>query len=550
MVSNEINVCWHSYRSNIPNRFYWDTAMLEDLFSGAMWRFASSSRTFVHRNSLMDVPDTADGIVLVIRASGHIQDAHLFNRDIARFRWVLIFLTGDEDGLFNSLQLNHPNMRLWIQTPRGGVKASRYLLCGYPTAMPEIRKKMGFPKRSLDWFFSGQVTNDRRMQCATQLRSMPQGELYETAGFTQGFPHQEFYERMASAKVIPAPSGPCTPDSFRMVEALELGCIPIVDGQSPRHLYPEDLWPTVFGSIPPFPIVQNWRDLRGVVAEQVSGWAEKSVVASAWWQDYKRTLVHDLEREILGLQGVAMQPDNVSDLITVVIPTSPIPAHPSTEILEKVIASIRVHLPTAEIIIMCDGIRTGVEHRREQYTEYLQRVLWKCGHEWQSVLPVVFQEHSQQAAMMKKVLPKIRTPLFLFCEHDTTLDDKVIDWTAITKLLMSGEANTVRLYWFAELHPEHLYLMRERTGDFVKTIQWSSWPHISRVDFFARMLRQHFITDWPLVMIEKVLYGPVLGNPWDEYRTYIYCPQPDGIRFHHLNARLDQTTGVSDPCDW
>ena len=47
------------------------------------------------------------------------------------------------------------------------------------------------------------------------------------------------------------------------------------------------------------------------------------------------------------------------DLVTVLIPVSPIPSHPSTEVLDVTIDSIRTRLPDAEIIIMFDGVWHG-----------------------------------------------------------------------------------------------------------------------------------------------------------------------------------------------
>jgi hypothetical protein len=235
--------------------------------------------------------------------------------------------------------------------------------------------------------------------------------------------------------------------------------------------------------------------------------------------------------------------------LTVLIPTSPIPSHPSTEIISKCVASIQKQLPGVPIIILCDGVRDGLSHRTGQYNRYLCALIYQCNHEWKGVSFRLAHEHKHQAGMVKAVLPEIHTPLIFFCEHDAIIDDKPIDWNAIEELLLSGEAHTVRLYWHESIHPEHQHLMGNRIAPFVKTTQWSSWPHLSRTDFYRKIMEEHFAGK-DKVMIETVMYSPVLTHPWESYRTYIYAPRPDAVRFHHLDGRVDRETGDKDPCDW
>lgn len=233
--------------------------------------------------------------------------------------------------------------------------------------------------------------------------------------------------------------------------------------------------------------------------------------------------------------------------ITVIIPTSPIPSHPSTRIIETVITSIRWHLPDVLICILCDGVRAELGHRFFQYDDYLKAMGGWRG--YGQMMWEMHKEHRHQAGMLKDFLSDIKTPLFLFCEHDTVLDEKPINWDAITKLLLSGDANTVRLYWHETIHPEHLHLFGDRVGDFVKTTQWSGWPFIGRTDFYKGLMVDYFSGN-DRQMLESGLYGPVVESPWEKFRTWVYAPQPDAIRFHHLNGRVDSATGEKDYGDW
>lgn len=235
--------------------------------------------------------------------------------------------------------------------------------------------------------------------------------------------------------------------------------------------------------------------------------------------------------------------------IAVIIPTSPIPIHPSTEFIEQTINSCHAQLPDSPIHIMCDGVRKEMEHRRDSYQQYIYRLYHRQRGQSYHVYP--FCLHYHQAGLLKKILQHLKEPYFLFCEHDCVLDEKPIDWEAIKIMLSNGEANTVRLYWHETIHPEHEYLMDGRCGDFVMTNQWSGWPFIGRREFYIQMLDRYFAGDQQKQMLESGLYGPVLAGPWNDFRTWIYCKTDRmGVTFRHLNGRVDPKTGEKDFGDW
>jgi hypothetical protein len=257
---------------------------------------------------------------------------------------------------------------------------------------------------------------------------------------------------------------------------------------------------------------------------------------------------------------------SVSSQITVCIPTSPIPRHPSTDMIEQTIKSIRFHLPESRIIVMCDGVRPNVEFRRRQYEEYLERLVDLYANDMNTDV-VIFQTYSQQAKMMRRMLETVTTSYVLFCEHDGELvtnfnprdeqtetrpEDCQIAWQDISDLLASGGANMVRFYAWDEIHPAHAHLMCgqmiQGASKFIKTTQYSQWPHIATTAFYKKMLAEHFAPD-AVKMIEIGMYGPVGMAPWESYRVVIYAPKGNMRRFYHRNGRADET-GKQDPVDW
>ena len=231
------------------------------------------------------------------------------------------------------------------------------------------------------------------------------------------------------------------------------------------------------------------------------------------------------------------------DLITVVIPTSPIKLHPSTDIIDETIGTIRKHLPDSEIIITFDGVRSEQEHYRENYEEYTRRMLWKCNYEFHNVLPIVFETHEHQVGMMRKALTLIKTPLLLYAEHDTPITpDCEIEWEGLASVLMSGEAGVIRLHHEALILACHEHLMLDskprKVGSVLikRTVQWSQRPHLAKVSLYKWLIESYF-THASRTMLETVLYGRVTetykleGLPgWEKFRLWIYTPPGGNIK--------------------
>lgn len=471
-----------------------------------------------------------DGAVLIAPLGTARTDMRLDHLQsmIAGLDWVVILGTSDEGSKFPWRELKHPNMRLWIQTPRPELHYDhdRFLVHGPPQGTWEYFAGFDQPAKDVGWSFMGQVNHERRQEMIYRLRDhrMPPGFLLETEGFTQGLPRHEYLDVLAKSKLALCPSGPVTPDSFRTWEALEAGGLPIVDDRCPA--YGPGYWPLVLGEVPPFPLIEDWANVKDFVDHHLSRWPFPAVEASAWWQRHKRNVqlrIWDDVREVSGLN----LPD--PSQITVLIPTSPIASHPSTSIIEETVASVRHWLPTAEIIVMCDGVREEQESYRTAYGEYLERVAWLCNYRWGNAYPLYFGEHTHQIGMTRRALEDVRTSLLLFVEHDTPLvTDEDIDWGGAIWDLGLGFLNVLRLHHEAlvlEVH-ERLMIDHETNSSpiglpFRRTLQWSQRPHLARTDYYRSMMER---LKGRKGMIEDHWHGFVQTEPWGAHRVALYHP--------------------------
>lgn len=483
--------------NNTPAEGYWDQAFIADLLDG--------------------LPDSERDVFIIPGAyQAHaIRDINMY---LAAYNKVLVFITSDEEGKFPAKELSHPDMYIFTQYGTG----NNNLPLGYtPQTRPEL-KKNGLTRKNTRWFFAGQINHNRRKLMKEKLDTMQDGSAFYSNGFAQGMIPQDYFSHMSLAKAVICPPGNVTQDSFRVYETLEAGAVPIADRFSDQGN--GDYWDKLFLDAP-FPIISSYNELSEAI-EKAQSHAFQNKVFS-WWIKKKQ----DLRRNIKELL-------NINEVMSIVVPTSPIPSHPSTEIIEKTIESIRHHT-AMDIFITIDGVRPEQEDIRVIYDEYVRRLLWLCNYKWENVTPVLFEKHVHQSGMMKEVLKMIRTPLLMYVEHDTPLvTDEEIDWIVIVKALMARDSNVVRFHYEAHIPEEHQYLMlhNRNIGDkFTATKQWSQRPHVARTEFYREIMR--FFSPEANCFIEDLIYSEcVRGNP-EDWLVYIYTPGKNIKRSLNLDGR-------------
>jgi hypothetical protein len=543
-----VPVAWLNLNPNAPARGYWDQGMLEDLFANRLWQPPGGYK-FEHH---VGTPDT--GSVVVIPARQNATFVTQINEILSKIEWALVILTGDEEGEFPVERLRHPNMKIWLMTPQKGRDYSnvqRFIGTGYPPGLRQHMWSTTLPDKPTPVFFSGQDTHVRRHEAIAAFREYEGADITGTPGFTQGINQEDYWSRLAEAKVAPCPGGPVSPDSFRLFEALEAGCVPLADTASGREGFPE-FWEMIFGADRPLLGIVNWSGAWGVANLAIDSWPAPANRVFSWWQHYKRDLAYGLRDDVGALSGIKGQ-DSLSDQVTVLMPSSPIKSHPDTRIIEETIASIRSQelLGNCEIIIMLDGVREQQSSRKADYEEYTRRLLWMCNNAWSNVVVVRHREHLHQGMMTRKALEStVHTPLVLYVEQDTPLCGDV-EWHGIAAAIQSGEANVVRLHHEDQILPVHEYLMlgrAERVGPrkvrLTRTVQWSQRPHLASTDFYRWMIYHYFGRE-SRTMIEDVIYGVLethyreMGmKGWGRFKLWMYTPAGRGLkRSYHTDGR-------------
>lgn len=304
-----IPLIWYSLFANVDGAAQFDggRGILGDLFRGQYGRvpllveMTNADPRFMGRN------DTA---VVVVPGQHHAdrRSYEWLNEDLSRVGSVLLILHGDEASLFDWRQVQHPNVRWWVMTPRRSVHdampdGTRFFGegAGPTVTLPPVAK-------DLDLVWMGQLTHDRRAELVANLERLnPATTLCEsTPGFLQGRARPDYLTQMARGRIAPCPSGAATADSFRLYEALTVGCVPIVERRTPDGA-DHDVWGLMYPDGMPWPTVDSWDELPELLPWMLADFDGLARSCQEWWRwqrsEYARWLRDDLVSLVSGTVG-------------------------------------------------------------------------------------------------------------------------------------------------------------------------------------------------------------------------------------------------------
>jgi hypothetical protein len=515
-----VNIIWLSVKEGTPARGYWDQRLLEEFFEKETHFDVSAYETGAYGTLRPIIEDP----IIIIPGAYQADYIKEINNFISGYDQCTVIITSDEENNFPIDELSHENMRIFADYYNPKYTSDITWLPIGPAnvfSLPLVHKSRGFA-------FEGQVTHPARENYIKELRGRTDGELRETQGFAQGDAPEDYYKFLATAKVVPSPAGNISPDAFRTYEAIHAGAVPIPTNVEWHN--------SVFGD-QPFPVIDKFEQVNGFVEYAINEYPRLNNKVQMWWLQYKRKIKSQL-----------IPP--ATEGVTVTVPCSPIKSHPSTDIIDETIKTIRTHLPDAEIIVTFDGVRPEQEDRRQSYEEFKRRFLWKCYNDplYKNVLPIDFDEHSHQVKMAREALKYVTTDLVLYCEQDTPLTpDEPIDWQKCEDFIRSGEANMIRFHFEAFVPEPHLHMMIGEVEDgFLRTSQWSQRPHLISKAYFERIVNDYFTED-AVCFIEDKMHGIVseayIVNGlagWYQHRLWIYHPEGNIKRSYHTDGRAGE----------
>jgi hypothetical protein len=257
-------------------------------FPNHKWDFGFIKEAFENKNLLIEETKTLpelDRAFVVIAGYENANITNEVSQELKKVKRVVLFVTGDEGGIFNYDGIDHPNIEIWVQSPYP--QHAKYNRMPIGSTSDLMKYVPTYQKKIYDAFYSGQVNHGRREELVSALSKIENSLCNSTPGFTQGYSIGEYYEKMHQAKVCPCPAGALTIDSFRFYETIEMLSIPIADSRSSVNQI-MGFWELVFGDNLPFKQTQNWHELDSMMKDLLNDYPRNLHKIVSWWIKYKR----------------------------------------------------------------------------------------------------------------------------------------------------------------------------------------------------------------------------------------------------------------------
>ncbi len=153
-------------------------------------------------------------------------------------------------------------------------------------------------ERPYVWSFAGDPNKSTRADMLNNMRGVAGGHEHLTSGWNSddSLSTEQYRHLFDQTLFVPCPAGNSNLDSFRVGEALEAGCIPIVEAR-PGYRYFDRLLPGH-----PIPTVSSWSEAQLFVNDMVARGACEPLrqVCSAWWTRHKQQLIAKIRTDLTG----------------------------------------------------------------------------------------------------------------------------------------------------------------------------------------------------------------------------------------------------------
>ena len=147
-------------------------------------------------------------------------------------------------------------------------------------------------KKKYKWTFIGTPHKSSRHDLLFQLSDIKPAFSHKTKKFNEKIIEVgEMSKILSSTEFAPCPNGFVHPETYRVYEALECECIPIVEN---AYKYYDRLFPNN-----PFLQVDKWIDAKTIIDNSSSEAVnKKSEECKLWWSKYKNQLQDSLKEKI------------------------------------------------------------------------------------------------------------------------------------------------------------------------------------------------------------------------------------------------------------
>jgi len=204
---------------------------------------------------------------------------------------IFLFHLGDEFGSHNLSSIYDNCNFIWRPFCSNKYFENNKVKCmpiGYKSGVTNKQKS----NRKYKWAFTGTPHKSSRHDLLFQFSNIEPFFCHKTEKFNQKIISvDEMSEILSSTIFIPCPNGFFHPETYRLYEALECGCIPIVES---AYNYYDRLFPNN-----PFIKVNKWVDAKPILKDwKIEQITKKQQECNIWWLEYKKILQEFISNKI------------------------------------------------------------------------------------------------------------------------------------------------------------------------------------------------------------------------------------------------------------
>lgn len=284
-----IKLFWNTHNQNKPNPNKSNKENARDQIWGIYHKDCSDKWIYEILNKIefeviQSEKELESGDIIIIVDSSVEKKEELYTKlELICSKMFLIHL-GDESGAYDSSLIYNKFNYVWR-----AFCLSRYFNNKKVSCLPIGYKSGTFFKKEIverkyKWAFLGTPHKSSRHDLLFQFSDIEPSFSHKTKKFNEKIIEvSEMSEILTSTKFIPCPNGFVHPETYRLYEALECGCIPIVEN---AYKYYDRLFPNN-----PFIKVDRWIEAKPVIR----GWGDDQIKQKleecrTWWSQYKNQL--------------------------------------------------------------------------------------------------------------------------------------------------------------------------------------------------------------------------------------------------------------------
>ena len=208
---------------------------------------------------------------------------------------IFLFHLGDEIGLIDTKNIYEMCKHSWRIFCTNIYFDSKNVTCiplGYKSGVREIINDKNY-QRTCKWTFTGTVHKSSRHDLLYQLGKINPNFVHKTEKFAEkgSLDSNEISKILSNTEFVPCPNGVVHPETYRLYEALECGCIPIVE-----KIY--DYYDRLFPKNPFFK-VNKWIEAKDFILDlNQNDIQKKQIECKKWWMNTKNELQNKISKTI------------------------------------------------------------------------------------------------------------------------------------------------------------------------------------------------------------------------------------------------------------